>query len=371
MSARGRRRSWGSVTTKARDKHVLRWVEDTPQGRKRRSKTFHGTYREACLELDRLHVMHADDRPCPTVGKAARMWWLPWLDAQLAAGRVKENTRLRYLASWENDCRPRWDAVPLGSVRPADVQEWLYTLPAASAKVAIVVLRKIADFAVRYEVVEVNKFRVPYDMPSARTRTKSREVLTLAQADAMLEELRGDPMEGAYILAAFGGLRVGEALGAACSSVRLEEFCGVPVAMVEVSRRVDAASGELRDDLKTPQSLRTAAVPGRYGERLAELARERAAEGFGLVTPADDGLPMTVQALDHRWRKRSAVPFSNLRSSWRTYAQYDWGVDYDTLEALMGHRLAGVTGSHYLRPSPEQLAEKVAQAYGRTQLGIF
>ena len=50
------------------------------------------------------------------------------------------------------------------------------------------------------------------------------------------------------------------------------------------------------------------------------------------------------------WRTLGRIPFANLRNSWRTFAQFEWGVGYDTLELLMGHKLPGVTGQHYLVP---------------------
>ena len=58
-------------------------------------------------------------------------------------------------------------------------------------------------------------------------------------------------------------------------------------------------------------------------------------------------------------------PFANLRPSWRTLAQLEWRVDYDTLEILMGHVIPGTTGKHYLRPSVEQLADNMADALKR------
>ena len=67
MTKKQRRRVWGSVTEMRRGKkYVLRWMQNTPQGRRRKTKTVYGTYREACAELDRIHVEHADDAPART-----------------------------------------------------------------------------------------------------------------------------------------------------------------------------------------------------------------------------------------------------------------------------------------------------------------
>ena len=72
--------------------------------------------------------------------------------------------------------------------------------------------------------------------------------------------------------------------------------------------------------------------------------------------------------LNDEWRRLSGserIPFSNLRPSWRTFAQAEWGVDYEVLEVLMGHLLQGVTGRHYLRMSESQIVERFAASYAK------
>ncbi|MEG1750909.1 MAG: hypothetical protein RR241_03975, partial [Raoultibacter sp.] len=70
-------------------------------------------------------------------------------------------------------------------------------------------------------------------------------------------------------------------------------------------------------------------------------------------------------ALYYAWKRDAGediIPFANLRNSWRTFAQYDWCIDYDTLEVLMGHKLTGTTGEHYLKPTVDNLVNAVARA---------
>ena len=94
MTKKQRRRVWGSVTEMRRGKkYVLRWMQNTPQGRRRKTKTVYGTYREACAELDRIHVEHADDAPVPTIAKAYETWLVPKMAAQVEAGTLAPNTR--------------------------------------------------------------------------------------------------------------------------------------------------------------------------------------------------------------------------------------------------------------------------------------
>ena len=89
MTKKQRRRVWGSVTEMRRGKkYVLRWMQNTPQGRRRKTKTVYGTYREACAELDRIHVEHADDAPVPTIAKAYETWLVPKMAAQVEAGTL-------------------------------------------------------------------------------------------------------------------------------------------------------------------------------------------------------------------------------------------------------------------------------------------
>ncbi|WP_165043116.1 hypothetical protein [Adlercreutzia sp. ZJ138] len=111
------------------------------------------------------------------------------------------------------------------------------------------------------------------------------------------------------------------------------------------------------------------AVKRPVSTRLHEIACALISDGREWLADRGDGLPLNTHALNRLWESctlASDIPFANLRKSWRTFAQYDWGIDYDTLELLMGHKLPGVTGTHYLKPSPEKLAEALAKAYAKS-----
>ncbi len=369
-----RRRAWGSITeAEPGRKYVIRWVENTPEGRRRRSHTFRGTYAEACLWLDRKHVECADagDRPVPTVGAAYEMWYRPWLDRRVAEGKAKAGTRRAYSSAWDHAVEPRWGKVPVDSVQPIDVQEWLLGLPSGTAVHAVAVLRRILDFAVQYELVGSNKMRLKYEMPTRKARSRVRDVYGIGQARVLFSALRGSDVEAPFILSCFGGARTGESIGVRCSEVGRAESHGIVLATVPIVRRM-GGSGCLPlpdGDLKTPQSERTLVIPEPYGTRLIGIAEERAAGGFEWLADRGDGLPPNKGMLTRSWRREvgdGAIPFSNLRNSWRTFAQYDWHIDPDTLEILMGHVIPTVTGRHYLRPGVGELVEAVASAVSRT-----
>lgn len=77
MTRKQRRRAWGSITEAKRGKkYILRWQENTPRGRKRKTMTVYGT------------------------------WLEPTMAAQVAAGTLAPNTRSLVTRSWPNYVGP-------------------------------------------------------------------------------------------------------------------------------------------------------------------------------------------------------------------------------------------------------------------------
>ena len=365
MPKKKRRRTWGSITTVTRGKHVLRWVENTPEGRKRRSLTFYGTYKEASAELARIRVRVGDDAPVPTLGQVYEMWWRPSIDERVDAGSLAPNTHGNYVRTWERACAPTWANTPVDSVRPLDVQRWLDGMTNGNALIAMSVMKQLAEVAVKYEACDSNKFKLKYAMPSRKAKPRSRDVYDLAKADAMMGAVRGFRIEAAYILAAFGSCRTGEALAVRADMVRGVESHGLRLALAAVDDQM-ADDATLSGRVKNEQSARTVVVPPPYSLRLLEIAGERLESGTRWLCDAGDGAPMGKRQLHREWSKAAGsdrIPFANLRNSWRTFAQAEWGVDYDLLEVLMGHVLPGVTGRHYLRMSEAQIVDQFAAAY--------
>lgn len=221
------------------------------------------------------------------------------------------------------------------------MQGWLDGMAYGNAHWALVVMLRTLDFAVNLDQIPANPFRRKYEMPR-KSSEHQKNVYTLRQAEAMLGRVEGLPYEAAYILAAFGGCRTGESL-----AVRVEDV-----------REIEAGG------------VRAAVAAERRKNELLRVRDQRAADGLKWLCMMGAS-QMEKAAAGAMWRKLGGIPFANLRNSWRTFAQFEWGVGYDTLELLMGHKLPGVTGQHYLRPSTEQLAEDFAAAYAekRAHLG--
>ncbi|MBY4796768.1 hypothetical protein K6V98_00070 [Collinsella sp. AGMB00827] len=368
MPRKAMRRAWGSVTeVKRGKKYVIRWQQNTDQGRKRKSKTIYGSYRDACLALDQRHVNLADDAPMPTVGEVCERWYRPWLTKRFEAGEIKAGSLDLYVSKLVKHVLPRWKNTPVDSIKLLAVQEWISSLTAHQASICILILRKIVDMAVKYEIIPVNKLLTKFDMPTKNSRTKTKRIYTLSEANDMFYQLRGTIIEAPFILSCFGSARAGESIAVKREEVRRAEASGIEFAIVPIRRRIDKLTNAptADGDLKTSQSMRELIIPEPYGTRLLEIAETGYVQGSEWLSPKEDGATMSHSAFFNFWIKyggKNRIPWSNLRTSWRTFAQMEWGIDYDTLELLMGHQLPGVTGAHYLRPSTVQLLARVAEA---------
>ena len=370
MPRKPRRRPFGSITTVNRGKHVIRWTQDTPQGRKRLSKTLECSYSEACRELSRIQTELGLNDACMTVGQVYDRWYHPSLVRRVEAGSLRRNTLKSYEQMWALNIRDRWSRVPLDQIRRYDVQEWMLSMSASNATISLNVLNNILNMAVKMEVLEANKLKgVTFEKAKAG-KGRSKRVYTLAEAEEMLARAQGSPIEAAYILACFGSARTTESLGVMCRELYTVEDSGVEFVAAPIVRLIDDSTGMPTDDgmLKNPQSVRTALIPMRYGRRLMDIAREKSADGVEWLTDRGDGMPMTRKTLLPRWKALSGdmhIPFANLRNSWRTFMQYELGVSGDVLELLMGHKLPGVSGAHYIRPSVQEIAHSLAVDLGK------
>lgn len=357
-----KRAAWGSMAEVSSGVWRIRyWGKDPATGEyRRRSSTVRGSRRDAERRRAELLLEHGDEAPCPTVGQAWSQWHLPALERRVSEGDLSAQTMQQYLSGWRCHVGPRWAEVPCDSVRPLEVQQWLSGLSANQARGSMDVMRPIMDYAVRYGFIGSNPMRERYIMPSRHTsRTMDRAVWALPELGEIWQAVSGQWFEAAFLLAAFGGLRVGESLGVMAPDVSECRGCAV----VEVRRQVTNRLGGVSDRLKNRQSRRAVAVPGRAGARLLSLATTRSdyLSGDGL------GGPSSQDRLNACWAEAVPPamlhPFRNLRNSWETNARWSLGLDSWSIEVMLGHVAPGVTGRHYDRPQPEMIAGVMADAY--------
>ncbi len=370
---RNRRRSWGSITEVTRGKkYVLRWTQNTPAGRRRLTKTVYGTYRQANLELERIHVERAEDRPVPTVAQAWETWALPTMRRRVEEGTLAANSLKMYESAWKARVGGRWGDTPVDALRAVDLQQWLLTLTEDQARGALRVLRKVYSVVSTFIALPLDPFAasVRYALPRRRERARSKEVYTMAEARDLARALRGHPIEGAFHMACFGSCRAGESLGVKLSDIEAVACGETTVLTVSICRQMPQKGFEPTPDgrLKTDRSVRNVILFPECTERLLELAEERREYGHEWLTDRGDGLPMNTAACARMWKdfcKSNGarwIPWQNLRTSWRTIAEMECRLPWDLCEILMGHKLPGMSGSHYIRPSKEQLVRTYLDA---------
>ena len=362
MPRKKRRSAWASLTEVQPNVWRLRYWAEGSDGYRRRSKTVRGTRKQAEAMRAQLMLEHGDDAPCPTVQQAWERWALPTYQRRVDDGELAPASYDRYTKAWKNLVAPRWANVTLDAVRPLQVQQWISSLTLTQAKIAVVVLSADMDHAVRYEQVEHNPMREKYLMPPKSTvKRRDDGTWTLVELLALSSELRGLWFEPAFLLAAFGSCRVGESLGAMAGEVEMRRVSGVPVAVVPIVRQVPNVGGPT-ERLKTAESRRTVVLAGNAALRLHELASALPPDWY--LTHDGIGKWQSQSRLNDSWNALGmAHPFGNLRPSWQTWMRYEARIAVPFIEALMGHRRPGVTGLHYDRPTPDVLAEVVADAY--------
>ena len=374
MAKSSRRRksrdSWGSITEVDRGKRyrIRWWGKDSEGNYRRMTCTVRGTKLDAEKKRSELMLEHSDEAPCPTIGEAWERWTLPAYERRAADGDMAPQSLTQYRSNWDTHVSGRWSGVQCDSVKPLDVQQWIDGLAYGSAERALTVLRPTLDYAVRYGVVPSNPFRERYVMPSKSTvERRDKGVYTYSELGKIWHELAwGKWWESAFIVLAFGGLRVGESIGVNESDVGEMVVDGMPVTTVRVVQQIPNRGKKPTDRLKNPQSRRIVGIPGRAGRRLKDLVGTTGGwlSGDGL------GGPSTQCRLTSAWSRALADadgvethPLRNLRNSFETNTRWVLGVPPWILEPLMGHKGKGITGAYYDRPNDEMLVSAFVRAY--------
>lgn len=170
-----------------------------------------------------------------------------------------------------------------------------------------------------------------------------------------------------------GGCRVAESLAVAVDDISFETKKGELFAVAAIHRQASVKNGPPREigDMQNEQSNRVTVIPPPYSVRLMEIHAARIAEGSRWVADKGDGETWSTQSASWSWKNRWAklgateknVTMQNLRPSWRTMAEMSWKVNDRLLELMMGHKLPGVTGRHYMRQDDKSLVDAFADEY--------
>lgn len=355
------RAAWASITRVDDGRYRIRyWGKDSNGQYRRMSRTVRGNRLDAERVRSELMLEHSEDAPCPTVTQAWERWVLPDMERRVEDGDLAPKSLEQYSSAWRKHVEPMWGSVACDAVRPLAVQQWISKMGRSPAISATQVLSKVMDYAVRYEFCDHNPMREKYLMPSQSTVEKQDPgIWDVQQLMDEWDSCRGAWYEPAFILAAFGGMRVGESLAPLAGDVDAMVLDGVDVCAIPVINQMPNRGKKPTPKLKTRQSERVAVVVGPAARRLAEIAASIPAD-WPLTHDGAGGFQNQTR-LSRSWT--GAHPFRNLRNSYQTWHRYDLRAPRWLTKRLMGHKGEDVEDAYYDRPNGARLAEIVADLY--------
>ena len=215
-----------------------------------------------------------------TVAQFLRTWLADELPRSVSPGTVTNYTNVVELY-----IVPTIGAKRLANLTPGDVSKMLQAMADAgkspnTQRLARSVLRRALRRAEQDGLVHRNVAAIA---DGVRVGASEGRTLTVAQAQDLLAEVRGDRLEAAYVVALTLGLRRGELLGLTWDDVDLDS--DRPSITVVRALRRQSGVGLVLGEVKTAGSRRRVHLPGpavdalrRHRKRLAE---ERLAFGPG------------------------------------------------------------------------------------------
>lgn len=129
------------------------------------------------------------------------------------------STRVSYKSLMKRWIQPKWGDIPLGEVRPLEVEHWLKSLPLAPKTRANLrnLMQVLFECARRWELVSTNPIEL---VRQSGRRQRIPRRLTIEELRRLLAQLK-QPYSTKMILAACLGLRIGEILGVQWGDVDL------------------------------------------------------------------------------------------------------------------------------------------------------
>jgi integrase len=123
------------------------------------------------------------------------------------------STRISYQSYLDNHIRPRWGEVPIATVKPMSVEDWLKRLELAPKTRGHIrgLMSTLFKCAQRWELVQHN----PMELVRVKDSSKRRErpsVITTAEFHKLLAHVR-EPYRSMVLIAGCLGLRAGEIVG--------------------------------------------------------------------------------------------------------------------------------------------------------------
>lgn len=358
------RESWGSIRQRGKGVWQIRYTV----GGEPKSETVRGTKKEAAKRKAELWLEYGDREAPMSLDEFYESKFKPWMESELAPKTV-ESYDSQYLLHIKRE----FGHLMLDEIRPRQIQDWILTMNYAVAKHAKVVLSSIMSRAFALEQIDDNPVHRRFQMPDPETSAKrNEEVYSHDELDEIAEACKGEPWEGCFLFAAFGGGQRSEVDG-----IRLDEIDEIDgCAVAPVRRGVHYTRGEvlIRNHAKNVYREEFIVVTPPHAERALEFVEERLKAGDTWL--CDDGFggpmnPMTMAQNYQRWFSRQPfkyIPFKNLRPSYATWMR-DEGYSVDDVSRLLRHSTDAMLKRVYDRPRAQVLVGSLMQRHEKLANG--
>ncbi len=307
-----------------------------------------------------------------TVGEVAESWLT-------GAGRLKATTKAARQSAWDHRVKPRWENVPIGDVRPSQVQEWVRDLVAegvgsASIESALVILRGALQSAVDDRALATNPAA---NIKAPRRKHQRRGYLTHRQVNGLIGEVEDAVAATVILFLTYTGLRWGE-----MAALKIGSF-DMLRRRVTVTEAVAEVRGRLVWDTPKSHERRSVPFPAFLAPPLAALMEGKGRDDLmfagakGAVLRVSTFRPRVFapavarcQATD---RDFPSVTPHDLRHTAASLA-ISAGANVKAVQTMLGHKSAAMTLDTYSDLFPDDLdavAARLDEAVRAEGVGIL
>lgn len=346
-----------------------RWIGRLTTTDGRRKAIYGATRSEVAQKL--AAALRDRDAGLPTLNEQTTVaeFLARWLE-QSVKSRNRPATVEGYASHVRVHLVPALGNVRLARLTPDDVERFMAKKLAGGLSASTVTriratLRRALSLALKQGLVARNVAALA-DPP--RVKPRQFDSLTVEQARAFLEAVRGHRLEALFVVAIATGLRQGELLGLQWDDV---DFEGQRLAVRRALQRLGGVATFVEP--KTARSRRTIALPpvalaqllsqqARHAQTAGEYKGEGRWNPFGLVFPSVDGTPLDAPNVTHTFQKvlREAglprVRFHDLRHTCASLLLAQ-GANMRVIMEQLGHSQISLTMNTYSHVMPEAMQD--------------
>ena len=377
----------GSIETRARDYHVVRYElgRDRAGKRIRRSFVVRGTLKQANRALREAQTKRDHGVTIEPDLITLAEYFPQWLEQHRAASGIAESTQVNYESIIRVHLVPFFGKIRLQDLDPSHVRQFqahqrTQSLARTMMQLHHIVLRRALQDALRHELIGRNVADVvgpPKQVRRERRALEEHEIVAIFSAAA------GTELDMPLRVLLATGVRIGELLALTWADLDLD---GRTIRVERTARYLDKARGVQVSRTKSPRSRRTielsaATVAALRGHRQAQAEwRLRCGamwDDNDLVSPDQLGRLRTPPAFGFAHRHKAVLPsgVADPRSitphTWRHTAASQWirhGADVYQVSRRLGHASVAFTLDTYAhllkgqqRESAEALDHLIAQ----------